>query len=509
MTQLLHTRFNFILILCFITLVACQSTEPTNEAALSVADPIVAPKKLALLEQPKTPPPTITSSIKAHKPTKAIAPKIKAPQPYEVSNLWQRITMQFTLPIPNNSTIKKRINWYRQHPNYMDTISTRAQPFLYHIVKEIERRKLPLELALLPIVESDFNTKAYSSEGAAGIWQLMPETAKHFKLNREAWYDGRLDTQLSTYAALDYLEYLYERFNRDWLLAIAAYNSGESRVLAAIKKNRKAKKGTDFWSLKLPKETTNYVPRLFALVAIAQKEGAKKWPVIANKASTVTVDIGQQFDMLIAAKLTKTDMKTLYQLNPAILGEKSAEHGPFTLQIPIEKARHFDQRYVHHSEILGIDHYQVRKKDSLYQLAKRFKTTIAQLKDLNQLDSDVIKIGQTLKLPALEPIPLTINYQISPFIMRSAPPEKIKVSVNYTVKPGDTLWKISRLYNVNHRELAEWNQLNSQAALKLGKKLTIWLEQSPLAPVHAPPSQNSLLTNPTLLLQKVTSINPS
>ena len=235
----------------------------------------------------------------------------------------------------------------------------------------------------------------------------MPETAKHFKLNREPWYDGRLDTQLSTHAALDYLEYLYERFNHDWLLAIAAYNSGESRVLAAIKKNRKAKKSTDFWSLKLPKETTNYVPRLFSLVEIAKKEGTKKWPVIANKANTVTVDI-----------------------------------------------------------------------------------------------------GQTLKLPVLEPIPLTINYQISPFIMRSAPPEKIKVSVNYIVKPGDTLWKISRLYHVSHRELAEWNQLNSQAALKLGKKLTIWLEQTPSVPTQDSPSQNSLLTNPTLLLQKVTSINP-
>ncbi|MBE0364953.1 membrane-bound lytic murein transglycosylase D [Pseudoalteromonas ulvae UL12] len=508
MTQLLYMRNTLTLTLCFISLVACQSTESSHDAAFVAAEPILVPKKAIVLEQPMTSAPQASLPASAPKPIKAVAPKIKTLQPYEVTNLWQRITMQFTLPVPNNSIIKKRINWYRQHPNYMDTISARAQPFFYHIVKEIERRKLPLELALLPIVESDFNTKAYSSEGAAGIWQLMPETAKHFKLNREAWYDGRLDTQLSTHAALDYLEYLYERFNQDWLLAIAAYNSGESRVLAAIKKNRKAKKSTDFWSLKLPKETTNYVPRLFALVEIAKKEGTKKWPVIANKANTVTVDIGQQFDMLIAAKLTKTDMKTLYQLNPAILGEKSAKHGPFTLQIPIEKARYFDQRYVHHSEILGLDHYQVQKKDSLYQLAKRFKTTVNQLKDLNQLNSDVIKIGQTLKLPALEPIPLTINYQISPFIMRSAPPEKIKVSVNYIVKPGDTLWKISRLYHVSHRELAEWNQLNSQAALKLGKKLTIWLEQTPSVPIEDSPSQNSLLTNPTLLLQKVTSINP-
>lgn len=517
MTTLLTLRNAIVISTSLTTLAACQTlTQAKKEESPVVSTAYLDVQPMPIIQQSEAHAPVqdmpLSSNIEPQKKQvlakKPLKPTKKTVLPYQVDNLWQRITMQFVLPIPKQKQINERKSWYLSHPHYMDTVSKRAEPFLYHIVQEIERRKLPLELALLPIVESDFDAKAFSSQGAAGIWQLMPTTAKHFELNIEPWYDARLDPHQATLAALDYLQYLNKKYRGDWLLSIAAYNSGEGRVDKAINKNKKLRKKTDFWSLSLPTETTNYVPKLLALAALAKQNAHKKWPVIANKPTTVTVDFGQQFDVLIAAKLTKTDMRTLYHLNPAYLGDKSALNGPHTLQIPIEKAPYFDKRQHIKADMLGMDHYQVKKHDSLYQLAKRFNSSIKELKQLNQLSSDTIKIGQVLQLPIQKPIQLMVDYQISPFIVRAEAPEKIKVSINYKVKPGDTLWEISRLYDVNYQELAKWNNLKAKSILKQGKILTIWLEQNRPTDTINFTEQNSVLNTPTWLIRGQNSINP-
>jgi len=180
-------------------------------------------------------------------------------------NLWERIRRGYAIPGHDNPRVERQFNDYVSYGDYWLRVSRRAQPYLYPIVETLEARDIPLELALLPIVESAFRPFAYSHGRAAGIWQFVPATGRHYGLEQNWWYDGRRDVLAATDAAVNYLSYLGEMFDGDWLLAIAAYNAGEGTVQRAIRRNRQAGRPTDYWSLDLPQETMNYVPRLLAI----------------------------------------------------------------------------------------------------------------------------------------------------------------------------------------------------------------------------------------------------
>ncbi|WP_170940441.1 LysM peptidoglycan-binding domain-containing protein [Pseudoalteromonas sp. NBT06-2] len=458
-------------IFIFIALIGCQTNSETLKDTKPQTKSNHSHSKLNHAKKITTIPKT---------PNKTKIKKVINKKPSEVSDLWFRIAMQLKFPNVNNKKIDKKIAWYLKHPNYMHTISKRSEPFIYHIVNQIEHRKLPLELALLPIVESDFDIKAQSNQGAIGIWQLMPMTAKHFNLQKNAWYDGRYDVLAATTAALDYLEYLYLKFSKNWLHAIAAYNSGEGRVKQAIIENKRLGKKTDFWSLNLPKETTNYVPKLLALSAILKQQNKYHfWPKLKNQATTINIDIGQQFDMLIVAKIAKIKMQTLYNLNPGYISNSSPKEGPHQLLVPISQAHFFDSHYQFIDGKLVYGRYQVKAKDSLFRISKRFNTTVSKLKTINQLTGDLIKVGQVLALPAYKKSELTIQYHISPYLQRKKTPSKVKVSTSYIVKKGDTLWDISQRYGVSFKELAKWNKMKQNAILKPSKTIIIWLEKDP------------------------------
>ena len=189
----------------------------------------------------------------------------------EVPDLWQRIRSGHNLtPEVLPASVLKQRDWYLRNPSYLATVFGRAEPFIFYVTDELDKAGLPLELALLPIVESTYDPLAYSHSHAVGLWQFIPSTAKSFGLRRDRWYDGRRDVIYSTQAAVKYLKYLHRRFDNDWLLALAAYNSGEGNVRKSIKRNRKLGKKTDFWSIKLPRETRNYVPQLLALATLIE-----------------------------------------------------------------------------------------------------------------------------------------------------------------------------------------------------------------------------------------------
>ena len=191
------------------------------------------------------------------------------PAPAEpVTDLWQRIGAGLSWQSIHNAKVGHARDRFLAQPEYLRVVAKRADLYLYHIVEEVERRGMPMEIALLPLVESTLNPFAVSSERAAGLWQIMPATGKYLGLERDWWYDGRLDLRDSTRVALDYLESLHQRFDGDWLLALAAYNSGKGRVGRARRANEQAGKPTDYWSLKLPRETRHYVPRLIALLSL-------------------------------------------------------------------------------------------------------------------------------------------------------------------------------------------------------------------------------------------------
>ena len=223
-------------------------------------------------------------------------------------NLWVRLQTQFQLEAHyKNPAVDEELTAYIYNQAYFDRITERAEPFLFWIVTEIERRNLPMELALIPIVESTFNPNAYSPKHAVGLWQFIGPTAKSFGLQQDWWYDGRRDPRASTVAALDFLEQLYKEFDEDWLLALAAYNTGQGNVNRAIKKTARRNESPDFWSLPLPRETRAHVPKILALAKLisnSKRYGVELAP-IENKEPLAIIEIDSQIDLSQAAKLSK------------------------------------------------------------------------------------------------------------------------------------------------------------------------------------------------------------
>lgn len=400
-------------------------------------------------------------------------------QPVHYDNIWLKLAHGFEFEVPDNSRIAKQRDYYLRHPKYLKQVSKRAEPFLYLIVEQIEAKNLPLELALLPIVESTFDPFAYSHASASGLWQFMPATGERFGLKQDWWYDGRRDVYASTGAALRYMEILHKYLGDDWLHAFAAYNSGEGRVKNAVRKNKKRNKATDYWNLSLPKETENYVPKLLALVDILrnhEKYGIEL-PVIANQQVLTYVDTGSQVDLAYAAKLADLSVAEIQLLNPAFNHWATSPDGPHKLLIPKRTARTFtaELNKTAKNKRIRWTRYKVRSGDSLSVIAQNNGTTTSVLKQINDINGSFIKIGQPLLIPLASKQQQDYLYgQARRFERFQAKNGKGKRKVEHTIIEGDTLWDISRLYKVTTKEIARWNQMSSKKTLRLGQKLTIW-----------------------------------
>jgi membrane-bound lytic murein transglycosylase D len=260
---------------------------------------------------------------------------------YSGGNLWGRVRSRMGLGVKHNARVDKEIRRLKSNPKYLEQLSKRAQPYLHLIVREIERRGMPTELALLPEIESKYNPKALSHKSASGMWQFIPDTGRKYGLKQNAWYDGRNDIVASTRAALDYLQWLHRKFRGDWALALAGYNAGEGAVAAARRKNRSRGKGTDFWSLDLPSETELYVPKLLAVAKLMEKPRryGMRPPHIPNGPQLELVDTGRQMDLARAAKLSGVRLADLRRLNPGLKRGKTLPSGPHKLLVPIGSGR--------------------------------------------------------------------------------------------------------------------------------------------------------------------------
>ncbi|MBW4966604.1 LysM peptidoglycan-binding domain-containing protein [Pseudoalteromonas sp. CR1] len=408
-------------------------------------------------------------------------------------DVWERIRYQLSINVPQNRPVVAERNYYAKHQRYLDRISKRAEPYLHFIVEEVEKREMPIEIALLPIVESAFDPFGYSHRTASGIWQFMPQTGERFDLKQNWWYDGRRDIVQSTRAALDYLSYLHKTLEGDWLNAIAAYNSGEGRLMRAIKKNRKKHLPTDFWSLDLPRETTAYVPKLLALADLLKRsdEFNVTWKPIINAQVVDVVDVGSQIDLALAAEMADMTLTELYRLNPGFNRWATDPNGPHSLLLPIDKAQQFSEKLAN-TDIknrLRWQRYVVKSGDSLSVIAKKFTTSTSAIRSLNKLDSNTIRIGQELLVPLTDG---AINSEHLPKQMRMAANKTSRTKLSHTVKSGDTLWDISREYDVTMDELAKWNKLKKNAVLRLNQKLTVYKSQNTTA--SATKSTNRTIT---------------
>ncbi len=392
--------------------------------------------------------------------------------------IWQRIRSQLSFDIPQNQRVISQRNWYVNHKSYLDRVAKRAEPFIYYIVEELEKNNMPIEMALLPIVESAFDPFAYSHGRASGMWQFVPGTGKRFGMKQNWWYDGRRDVIASTQGAIKYLKYLHKFFDGDWLLALAAYNSGEGRVRAAVRKNRKKNKPTDFWSLSLPKETRAYVPKLLALADIIKRPDdfkVKLYPV-KNQAVITQIDIGSQLDLAKAAELAQLTVPELQRLNPGFNRWATDPDGPHYLVIPKNKADIFTAKLSHltDKDRLSWQRYKIKNGDSLSVIANKFKTSTKLIKQINNIKGSQIRAGKHLLIPVATASLDHYVFSQDQRLVKQQNRQQAGRKIIHTVKRGDTLWDLSRAYKVKTSSIARWNNMAPRDTLKLGQKLVIW-----------------------------------
>ena len=260
------------------------------------------------------------------------------------ADLWQEVRATLTLPDRDHPRVQKEALWYARNHRFMDRVSEQAEPYFHFVLGELQRRNMPVELALLPVVESAYEPRATSSQNAAGLWQLVPGTARRWGLELNSLYDGRRDVFASTHAALDYLEKLKTDFNGDWLLAMAAYNCGALNVERAVQKNAAMGRPTDFWSLDLPNETRTFVPRILGLAALVDQPANYGVSLRTLRDMPVTpVKVGYQVDLAKVAKIAEVPLDQVKRLNPGYHHGKTDADGGHLL-LPVVQARAFQER---------------------------------------------------------------------------------------------------------------------------------------------------------------------
>lgn len=393
-------------------------------------------------------------------------------------NIWDVLAQQFNLDHElNQPQVQHQLRWIIAHPDYVTNLAQQAEPYIYHIVTEIQKRHLPGEIALVPMIESSYDPFAYSGAGAAGLWQLMPDTSKDLGLKRDWWLDSRRSIRPSTNAALNYLTYLHNYFNGEWELAFAAYDAGEGAMTRIIKKsNQRSKSKVDFWTLSVPQETRAYVPRLLALAEVFQHAARYhiKLPYIPHAPYFEEVNIGSQIDLNHAAKLAGISYKDLIKLNPGFNRWATAPYRPFKLLIPADKVAHFTRNLTNllRAEQANKTSQDANGKNSLIQLAKKYNQNPAPNKAGAQKPSAFKKVHYTFSTTSNQPLARPIKPQPAHETVHIIDTKKYKTI--HIVQKSDSLQKLQSKYGVSAEALEQWNHINSKTPLHVGQQLTIW-----------------------------------
>jgi membrane-bound lytic murein transglycosylase D len=398
------------------------------------------------------------------------------------NNAWYRLQKGMSLPDIDNKRISAQLNWYLNHRSYLQRVMRRAAPILPFVLDELEKKDMPTELALLPVVESAYQAFAYSHGRASGLWQIIPSTGRNLGLKQNWWYDGRRDIIESTRAAIRYLDGLAREFNGDWDLALASYNAGPGRVRSAIRYNKKKSRPVDYWSLtRLRKETKDYVPKLYALKQIfdnPEKYGLEIQPV-SNELSYQIVELDGQIDLALAADLAGITINEIYQLNPAFNRWATPPNGPHRILLPRDKSEAFKSALLEvpaEKRINWVRH-KIKNGETLSQISHRYRTTTALIKEVNKIRGTQIRAGKYLTIP-------TATKSLSSYkLSASARKSKIQNTPRsgdkqvHIVRSGQSLWSISRYYGVNTASLARWNGMAPIDTLRIGQKLVIWTKK--------------------------------
>ena len=393
-------------------------------------------------------------------------------------DLLARMRKGFRLPDIDSKYVDQQERWSSEHPTYIRNLFERAEPFLFYIVEEIEKRGLPMELALLPAVESAYKTNAVSRSKAAGLWQFIPSTGKHFGLRQDYWYDGRRDLFASTQAALDYLIELNTLFDGDWFLTLAAYNAGQGTILRSIKRNKRANRPTDYQSLNLRLETRRYVPKLIALKnLVANPELYNiELPKIANKRNIISINVPGQIDLKKFSLDTGIDYDSLKNLNGAHKRWATSPDGPHRLIVRLQDAYKADlaSQQLASAPKINYQQHRIKRGESLSVIARKYGVTVDSIKVSNKLSNNNIREGHDLFIPIRGLPNSTANQSIDSKDNATRSSESKKLI--HQVKKGETLWSIARRYKVKIQELMNWNKLSSTQVLSLNQKLLVFLK---------------------------------
>lgn len=430
------------------------------------------------------------------------------------NNLWDRVRNGFQLDYAYDTPrIDIQLDWYIKNPAYLDRVNSRASRYLWHIVEEIEKQNMPLEIALLPIVESAFDPFAYSHARASGTWQFIPSTASFMGMNRDWWYDGRRDILVSTEGALRLLQLLHDRLDNDWLLALAAYNSGEGNVRKAIARNKRRGKPTDFWHLDLPRETRAYVPKLLALARLYKEPERYNTYIlpIANESYFDIVETGSQIDLAQAATLAKIEIDELYLLNPGLNRWATHPDGPHQLLVPKENAEIFRSALAKlpAEERLKWQRYTVQSGDTLSTMAAKFNISPHTLASINRLKSSTVHEGTSLMIPVAYGSHYALSQDQRDERVRKMLDDLDAPKLVHTVKSGESLSTIAKKYRVSTRNLARWNGMAERDVLRAGKKLTVWKKGEPVTskPAIVNPAPESQQAS-TPAITEITTVTP-
>lgn len=439
--------------ICILSLAGCSSLKKTDEVTADI------PQVIPAVPSAET---QLGAKLREHTA--------------DYGNLWDEVTEGYGLPAVGDEKVAKHLRWYSNNQKYLDRVTEQSKPYLHYVANEMRENGLPLELALLPIVESAYDPFASSPSKALGIWQFVPQTGRNFGLKQNQWYDGRRDVVASTDAAVRYLKRLNTMFDGDWLLTIAAYNAGEGTVRRAIERNRKQGKGTDFWSLPLSQQTQSYVPQLLALSKIIADP--EKYDLelneIPNNPYFTTVNVNSPIDLAQAARMADIDPKELRNLNAGYNKWITDPTGPHQLLVPIADAAEFTLTLDKLPKVAPVKtsgDYKVKAGDTLGSIAKRFGTSVSALQNANNLKAtQQLSVGQNLTIPGQSPLSSPYAIQAEQEIAQR---NQKNTGTYYTIQTGDSFWTIAKKHGTSINNILKWNDLASNAKLKPGQKLLV------------------------------------
>jgi membrane-bound lytic murein transglycosylase D len=450
----------------------------TEQPPVAVAE-TTNPADAAVVTQPETPAPAAATapadSATAAGAAAPAAPAAGGVDTAQYADLFDRMRAGFRLGDGEHPEVDQQLRWYAANPDYLQRAFGRADLYMYQIVTQLEARQMPLELALLPVVESAFEPYAYSRASASGLWQFISDTGSRFGLKQDWWYDGRRDIVESTRAALDYLQSLHDEFGGDWLLAIAAYNCGEKQVERSVAANRAAGRPIDFWSLWLPRETRAYVPKLLAMKRLVQDPQAFGLEIspIPNQPYFTRVPTEGQINLKVAAEIAGISPEEVYELNPAFHRWATDPAGPYFLLLPVDAAETFSSNLPQLSpdQRLAVAHYTVRHGDSVASVARHFNTTPSVIRELNNLPAGGLTVGDDLSVPgAAQELPAKVMLAAARVDGRGRWARRPHVQI---VRSGDSLWAIARRHGMNVNTLALLNGMHPGDPLRAGQRIRL------------------------------------